>query len=99
MVTKILHTKQIPKHYTQPLKHQLQPLQPDPYTPKLSLILLGNDGATQTYVNSKNKPPENIPIISQILHLHQSTSQPDVLNQLKRLNGRHTVTPILLQLP
>ncbi|WP_391556849.1 tetrahydrofolate dehydrogenase/cyclohydrolase catalytic domain-containing protein, partial [Staphylococcus saprophyticus] len=37
--------------------------------------------------------------MSQILHLHQSPSQPHLLNQLKPLNQRDSLSGILLQLP
>ena len=37
------------------LQDQVEALKRKGYTPKLSVILVGNDGASQSYVNSKKK--------------------------------------------
>lgn len=55
MVAKILDGKHIAKDYRQGLQDQVQTLKAKGYTPKLSVILVGNDGASQSYVNSKRK--------------------------------------------
>ncbi|WP_391543860.1 tetrahydrofolate dehydrogenase/cyclohydrolase catalytic domain-containing protein, partial [Staphylococcus warneri] len=57
------------------------------------------DRPSQSYLTSKERPPQKIPIISQILHLTQHTSQQHLLSQLQPLNNHHSLTPILLQLP
>ena len=54
MVAKILDGKHIAKDYRQGLQDQVQTLKAKGYTPKLSVILVGNDGASQSYVNSKS---------------------------------------------
>ena len=46
------------KDYRQGLQDQVQTLKAKGYTPKLSVILVGNDGASQSYVNSKKKAAE-----------------------------------------
>ncbi|QKV11852.1 bifunctional methylenetetrahydrofolate dehydrogenase/methenyltetrahydrofolate cyclohydrolase FolD [Staphylococcus saprophyticus] len=99
MVAKILDGKQIAKDYRQGLKDQVEALQAEGYTPKLSVILVGNDGASQSYVNSKKKTAEKIGMISEIVHLDESTSEADVLNELKRLNEDDSVSGILVQVP
>ena len=55
MVAKILDGKQIAKEYRQRLKNQVNDLKEYGFTPKLSVILVGNDGASQSYVKSKKK--------------------------------------------
>ena len=52
---KFLDGKQISKDYRQGLQDQVEALKEKGYTPKLSVILVGNDGASQSYVNSKKK--------------------------------------------
>ena len=99
MVAKILDGKQIAKDYRQGLKDQVEALQAEGYTPKLSVILVGTDGASQSYVNSKKKAAEKIGMISEIVHLDESTSEADVLNELKRLNEDDSVSGILVQVP
>ena len=59
MVAKLLDGKQIAKDYRQGLKDQVEVLKSKGYTPKLSVILVGNDGASQSYVRSKRKQQKN----------------------------------------
>lgn len=99
MVAKILDGKQIAKDYRQKLKEQVESLKEQGYTPKLSVILVGNDGASQSYVNSKKKAAEKLGMISEIVHLDESTSEDEVLNELKRLNEDDSVSGILVQVP
>ena len=80
MVAKILDGKQIAKEYRQRLKNQVNELKEHGFTPKLSVILVGNDGASQSYVKSKKKAAEKIGMISEIVHLDESTSEEEVLS-------------------
>ena len=99
MVAKILDGKQIAKEYRQRLKNQVNELKEHGFTPKLSVILVGNDGASQSYVKSKKKAAEKIGMISEIIHLDESTSEEEVLSELNRLNNDDTVSGILVQVP
>ena len=99
MVAKILDGKHIAKDYRQGLQDQVEILKEKGYTPKLSVILVGNDGASQIYVNSKKKAAEKIGMISEIVHLAEDTSEEDVLKELDRLNNDDSVSGILVQVP
>ncbi|MCD8923231.1 bifunctional methylenetetrahydrofolate dehydrogenase/methenyltetrahydrofolate cyclohydrolase FolD [Staphylococcus epidermidis] len=99
MVAKILDGKQIAKEYRQRLKNQVNEFKEHGFTPKLSVILVGNDGASQSYVKSKKKAAEKIGMISEIVHLDESTSEEEVLSELNRLNNDDTVSGILVQVP
>jgi len=99
VVAKILDGKQIAKEYRQRLKNQVNDLKEHGFTPKLSVILVGNDGASQSYVKSKKKAAEKIGMISEIIHLDESTSEEVVLSELNRLNNDDTVSGILVQVP
>lgn len=99
MVAKILDGKQIAKEYRQRLKNQVNDLKGHGFTPKLSVMLVGNDGASQSYVKSKKKAAEKIGMISEIIHLDESTSEEVVLSELNRLNNDDTVSGILVQVP
>jgi bifunctional protein folD len=99
VVAKILDGKQIAKEYRQRLKNQVNELKEHGFTPKLSVILVGNDGASQSYVKSKKKAAEKIGMISEIIHLDESTSEEVVLSELNRLNNDDTVSGILVQVP
>ncbi|CUG99930.1 TPA: bifunctional methylenetetrahydrofolate dehydrogenase/methenyltetrahydrofolate cyclohydrolase FolD [Staphylococcus aureus] len=99
MVAKILDGKQIAKDYRQGLQDQFEALKEKGFTPKLSVILVGNDGASQSYVRSKKKAAEKIGMISEIVHLEETATEEEVLNELNRLNNDDSVSGILVQVP
>ncbi len=99
MSAKILDGKQIAKDYRQGLQDEVEKLKAQGYTPKLSVILVGNDGASQSYVRSKKKAAEKIGMISEVIHLNENTSEADVLKELERLNQDGSVSGILVQVP
>ncbi|HDJ2039233.1 TPA: bifunctional methylenetetrahydrofolate dehydrogenase/methenyltetrahydrofolate cyclohydrolase FolD [Staphylococcus aureus] len=99
MVAKILDGKQIAKDYRQGLQDQVEALKEKGFTPKLSVILVGNDGASQNYVRSKKKAAEKIGMISEIVHLEETATEEEVLNELNRLNNDDSVSGILVQVP
>ncbi|HGO2309205.1 TPA: bifunctional methylenetetrahydrofolate dehydrogenase/methenyltetrahydrofolate cyclohydrolase FolD [Staphylococcus aureus] len=99
MVAKTLDGKQIAKDYRQGLQDQVEALKEKGFTPKLSVILVGNDGASQSYVRSKKKAAEKIGMISEIVHLEETATEEEVLNELNRLNNDDSVSGILVQVP
>ncbi|WP_052998029.1 bifunctional methylenetetrahydrofolate dehydrogenase/methenyltetrahydrofolate cyclohydrolase FolD [Staphylococcus aureus] len=99
MVAKILDGKQIAKDYRQGLQDQVEALKEKGFAPKLSVILVGNDGASQSYVRSKKKAAEKIGMISEIVHLEETATEEEVLNELNRLNNDDSVSGILVQVP
>lgn len=99
MVAKILDGKQIAKDYRQGLQDQVEALKEKGFTPKLSVILVGNDGASQSYVRSKKKAAEKIGMISEIVYLEETATEEEVLNELNRLNNDDSVSGILVQVP
>ncbi|NDQ71258.1 bifunctional methylenetetrahydrofolate dehydrogenase/methenyltetrahydrofolate cyclohydrolase FolD [Staphylococcus aureus] len=99
MVAKILDGKQIAKDYRQGLQNKVEALKEKGFTPKLSVILVGNDGASQSYVRSKKKAAEKIGMISEIVHLEETATEEEVLNELNRLNNDDSVSGILVQVP
>lgn len=99
MVAKILDGKQIAKDYRQGLQDQVEALKEKGYTPKLSVILVGNNGASLSYVKSKKKAAEKIGMISEIVHLEETATEEEVLNELDRLNNDDSVSGILVQVP
>ncbi|MDT4067797.1 bifunctional methylenetetrahydrofolate dehydrogenase/methenyltetrahydrofolate cyclohydrolase FolD, partial [Staphylococcus aureus] len=55
--------------------------------------------ASQSYVRSKKKAAEKIGMISEIVHLEETATEEEVLNELNRLNNDDSVSGILVQVP
>ena len=67
--------------------------------PKLSVIIVGNNPASQSYVKGKHKDCAECDIISDNIALPESTTQAELLEVIDKLNKDDTVHGILVQLP
>lgn len=67
--------------------------------PHLAAILVGTDGASETYVASKVRSCEEIGFESTLVRLSAETSEKELLDQIHRLNSDNTIDGILVQLP
>ena len=67
--------------------------------PKLVVIMVGNNPASQVYVAGKAKACAQVGIASQIYHMEESTTEFELSELIKNLNKDKTVDGILLQLP
>jgi methylenetetrahydrofolate dehydrogenase (NADP+)/methenyltetrahydrofolate cyclohydrolase len=68
-------------------------------TPKLVVILVGEDPASQVYVRNKVKQTKEIGMISEEIRLADTTTQAQLLEHLATLNSDDSVHGILVQLP
>uniref|UniRef100_A0A0K8VNY1 methenyltetrahydrofolate cyclohydrolase n=1 Tax=Bactrocera latifrons TaxID=174628 RepID=A0A0K8VNY1_BACLA len=59
--------------------------------PRLTAILIGTDPASQTYVKNKMLAAKTVGIISNTIDLADTTSQEEVLQYIRKLNGDTTV--------
>ena len=69
------------------------------FKPILATILVGNDPASQTYVNMKRKACEMIGLKSEVYHLEENSTTQDVVDLINQLNHNNHVMGILLQHP
>jgi methylenetetrahydrofolate dehydrogenase (NADP+)/methenyltetrahydrofolate cyclohydrolase len=67
--------------------------------PHLAAILIGHDGASETYVASKIKNCEETGFLSSLIRLPVTVSEEEVLETIHLLNDRDDVDGILVQLP
>ncbi len=67
--------------------------------PHLAAILVGNDGASETYVASKVKDCEEIGFDSTLLRFDNKISEKHLLDQITLLNENAAIDGILVQLP
>lgn len=69
------------------------------FVPKITFIIVGSDGASQTYVKMKGKKSEALGLRHETIVLPESTTEEELLNQIKALNQNPDVNGILVQLP
>ncbi|WMI80739.1 bifunctional 5,10-methylenetetrahydrofolate dehydrogenase/5,10-methenyltetrahydrofolate cyclohydrolase [Anaerotignum sp. MB30-C6] len=68
-------------------------------TPCLAVVLVGNDSASQVYVNNKKKACEAVGIRSVSYELAEEATEEELLQLVAKLNADETVNGILVQMP
>ncbi|EAP88273.1 bifunctional 5,10-methylenetetrahydrofolate dehydrogenase/5,10-methenyltetrahydrofolate cyclohydrolase [Croceibacter atlanticus] len=67
--------------------------------PHLAAIIVGNDGASLTYVNSKVKSCERVGFESTMVRMPSTTSETELLKKIKELNENSDIDGFIVQLP
>ena len=67
--------------------------------PHLAAIIVGNDGASLTYVNSKVKACERVGFESTMVRMPGTTSELELLKKIKELNEDDDIDGFIVQLP
>ncbi len=67
--------------------------------PGLVAILVGDDGASRTYVNAKEKACEELGFYSEVLRLSGEISEEELLDEVARLNKDQRVDGFIVQMP
>lgn len=67
--------------------------------PHLAAVLVGNDGASRTYVESKVKACEEVGFRSTLITLPETITEDDLLHRVKQLNKDKELDGFIVQLP
>ena len=67
--------------------------------PGLTVVLVGDDPASATYVRNKEKFAGRVNIVSNTIRMSEETTQDELLEVIENLNNDNTVHGILVQLP
>lgn len=100
METRVIDGKQIARQIRAELKEQIQGYVQEGYdAPKLAVILVGEDPASQIYVNNKAKACGWIGMGSETIRMSEETSERELLDRIEALNADPSVNGILVQMP
>lgn len=67
--------------------------------PHLAAVLVGNDGASLTYVGSKVKACERVGFESSLIKFPDTTTEEELLQKIKELNENDDIDGYIVQLP
>ncbi|WP_297337158.1 tetrahydrofolate dehydrogenase/cyclohydrolase catalytic domain-containing protein [Algoriphagus sp.] len=67
--------------------------------PHLAAILVGNDGASQTYVGAKVKSCHEIGFESTLIRLEETVSEQELLRVVEKVNENPDIDGLIVQLP
>lgn len=99
MTATIIDGRALAQSMRQKLKQDVNQLKEQGIVPGLAVILVGNDPASQTYVNNKAKACQEVGIYSEVIRLPQETREAELLEKIEALNHNPAIHGILVQLP
>ena len=67
--------------------------------PHLAAILVGSDGASETYVNAKVKACERVGFDSSLVRFETDVSEEELLSEIEKINNNSDVDGLIVQLP
>ncbi len=95
----ILDGKKLSNKIKNEVKIEADKLKSYGVTPGLAVILVGNDPASQVYVNMKAKACKESGIYSIVHEFPESISENELLDTIKRINQNPNIHGLLIQLP
>lgn len=99
MHTKELNGRELSFTLREEMKKEVISLKKQGLIPHLTVILIGNDPASKSYVNGKKKASVEIGITSTIIELPSDTTEKILLKKIEQLNQDKSIHGILVQLP
>lgn len=95
----IINGKELAKKIREELKEEVIKLKERNISPKLAVIMVGNDKASEVYVRNKSKACQEIGIEYEEFFMKETITQKELMDLINNLNERKDVHGILLQSP
>jgi methylenetetrahydrofolate dehydrogenase (NADP+) / methenyltetrahydrofolate cyclohydrolase len=99
MAASIIDGKEIAKKKKLEIADQVQALKNQGVTPGLAVILVGDNQASRTYVNSKQKTAKELGMHNVLIEYPVSITEQELLAKIDELNRDEDIHGILVQLP
>ena len=96
----IINGKEVSASIRKEIKEKTQQfIEKKGYAPGLAVIIVGEDPASQVYVNNKHKACLEVGFLSEVYRLPTETTMDELLSLVDRLNNDEKIHGILCQLP
>jgi methylenetetrahydrofolate dehydrogenase (NADP+)/methenyltetrahydrofolate cyclohydrolase len=99
MSAKIIDGNAIGRQVREELRAEVADMKSRGVVPGLTVVLVGEDAASQVYVRMKGKAADELGMKSDTIRLPADTKEEDLLALIDRLNADRAVHGILVQLP
>ncbi len=96
---KLISGKEISQEVKERVAKDVAVLKGKGIAPKLSVIIVGENPASKTYVAGKAKDCEQCGILSDVIAMPESTTQEELLSKVHECNNDKNVHGLLVQLP
>ncbi len=95
----IIDGKEVAKKTREELKKEVDVLKQNGITPKLTVIMVGDNPASKVYIKQKSKACNDVGVEYEEYFLDTKTTQKELLELIEKLNKDKSVNGILLQSP
>ncbi len=95
----VIDGKKVAEEVLQEVAQEINALKSQGITPGLAVVLVGEDPASQVYVNSKARKCAELGMHSEKIVLSADTSQEELLKVIEQLNNNPAIHGILVQSP
>src|SRR5690625_5392823 len=99
MTAEIISGKELAQEIRTELKDEVKTLNEKNITPHLTVILVGDNPASQSYVKGKKKASAEVDISSEVIELPIDTKEETLLNKIDELNNNDHDDGILVKHP
>jgi methylenetetrahydrofolate dehydrogenase (NADP+) / methenyltetrahydrofolate cyclohydrolase len=99
MAAVIIDGKEIAKKKRLEIINHVEEMKKQDFVPGLAVILVGNNQASRTYVNSKQKTARELGMHNILIEFPTSISEQELLAKIDELNNDSDIHGILVQLP
>ena len=95
----LIDGKSLSKKIEKQIANEVQELKTKGVIPGLAVILVGDDPASHTYVNMKEKSCKNVGFYSIVHKMPETISQDEIIATIEMMNKNPRIDGILVQLP
>lgn len=99
MGANIIYGKELAAELREEMKQEVAELKTKNIVPGLTVIILGEDPASLSYVRGKQKASEKVGMESNLIEMPETTSEQELLDLIAEQNAEESVHGILVQLP
>ncbi len=96
----VLNGNEVSKKIREDIKNEVATLKAaGKKTPHLAAILVGNDGASMTYVGAKEKDCMEVGFDSTVLRFDASMTETELITEVEKINNNPAIDGLIVQLP
>lgn len=96
----LLNGNEVSKHLRSQIKADVDQLKAQgKKVPHLAAILVGEDGASRTYVNAKEKDCHEVGFDSTVLRFEATITEDELLKEVEKINANPSIDGLIVQLP
>src|SRR5699024_2127626 len=99
MTAELISGKELSESIREGIKKDVESLKEKDINPHITVVLIGNDPASLSYVKGKEKAAAKLGMSSEVIRVDEKTEEKELIDLVDELNKNDEVHGILVQLP